>query len=669
MRNIHKSQYGNFGAVSTPEYVDVGLTTHHTLTPIIINKYGSYGAKDITQLSGWQTLTLDESLTPFQNQVDSDRLTLARTHANQTTPISNAEQPLVCTGAEFIVSQLASPRFVHRAKKDGTVIDVDPNKTITVKYKDGTDDIFDIIPRMSRTKRGSYISLEMNTLEKDEKFKANQPIAFSKNFNQKGVYCAGKNINIAIINYMGLNHEDSYIISKALADETLTDTVEEVQAIIPPNTKIINIEKEKGKHVNNGDILVEFSYDSNLDEYLDMTELNLEDPENETSQEIYSSGIKSIKLLAPEGEIVDIKVYINNKVSADKQLLSFHNTLVKEQKEIIAKLAPGKEKDNQLSITDNMNLNFINIGDHKIKGNIFVGSRVVYYIKKQKSVNIGDKISNRYGAKGVISKVLEDAPKGEFTEKIDVFLSPISIIGRKNIALIKELYLGKIFFHANKKLEEMCDDPKITNDKLAKFILDLYGIIGPKKILDRVTENVNSYTGNKLRTAIKDDEINLYCIVEPFEDISFKSIRSAAEFLKIPLEEKVYIPELDRWTDVAVPVGISYYMFLEHYSGVYSNIRGTGKFTGLTRQPTKRKAQGGGQSIANLDLYSFLTYDTNGIISELLGPRSDEHRSKRELYNEIIETGEMPSLPESTKTGGTKDIFNLYILGMGLNIT
>jgi len=25
-RNIHPSQYGNIGAVSTPEYVDVGLT-------------------------------------------------------------------------------------------------------------------------------------------------------------------------------------------------------------------------------------------------------------------------------------------------------------------------------------------------------------------------------------------------------------------------------------------------------------------------------------------------------------------------------------------------------------------------------------------------------------------------------------------------------------------
>jgi len=269
----------------------------------------------------------------------------------------------------------------------------------------------------------------------------------------------------------------------------------------------------------------------------------------------------------------------------------------------------------------------------------------------------------------VISKLLDPAPKGDFTEKIDIMLSPLSILGRKNVALIKELYLGKIFFHANKKLEALADDPKIANDKIAKFIIDLYSIVGPKKIADSVAANINTYTGNKLRQAIKDDQINLFCVIEPFEDIGFKSIRSAAEYLKIPLEEKVYIPELDRWTDVAVPVGISYYMFLEHYSDVYANIRGTGKFTGLTRQPTKGKAQGGGQSIGGLDIYSFLTYDANNIMSELLGPRSDEHRAKREMYNTIIETGEMPSIVESTKSGGTKDIFNLYILGMGLNIT
>lgn len=271
-------------------------------------------------------------------------------------------------------------------------------------------------------------------------------------------------------------------------------------------------------------------------------------------------------------------------------------------------------------------------------------------------------------AKGVISKILDDAPKGEFTEKIDCFISPISIIGRKNIAMIKEMYTGKIFFYANKILEDMADDPKVTNDKLAKFIIDLYNIIGPAKIAKQVSNNINKFTGNKLRQAIKNDEIHLFCLIEPFEDISFEKIRSAAKFLDIPLEEKVYIPELKRWTDVAVPVGISYYMFLEHYSDVYANVRGSEKFTGLTRQPTKRKAQGGGQSISALDIYSFLTYDANNIMTELLGPRSDEHRSKREIYNNIIETGELQQIPEFTKSGGTRDIFNLYITGMGLNI-
>jgi DNA-directed RNA polymerase beta subunit len=668
-RNLHKSQYGNIGAVSTPEYVDVGITVHHTLSPVIINKYGSYGAKDITQLSGWQTLALDEALTPFQNQVDSDRLTLARTHQNQTTPISNAEIPLVCTGAEFIVPQLASPRFVQKAKKDGVITEVSKNKTLTVKYKDGTLDIFDIVPRLSRTKRGSYISLEMNTLDEGESFKANQPVAFTKNFSKTGVYCSGKNITIAIMNYLGAGHEDSYVITKDLADETITDTVEAISVEIPPNTKIINLETEKNKYVNAGDILVEFSYENGLDEYLDMTQIDDEDSENESESGIFTAGASSIKKLSPEGEIIDIKVFINNKISTDKSILQFHSNLVKEQQKIIGKLASVvKDKNKQLSVTDNMDLSFMNIGGHKYKGNLFLGTRIVYYIKRPKKVNLADKMSNKFGAKGVISKILDESPKGEFTKKIDCFISPISILGRKNIAMIKELFLGKIFFHANEIIDKMADDPKITNDKLAKFITDLYEITGPKKIAKQVADNINSYSGNKLRQAIKDDKINLFCLVEPFEDISFEAIRSAAKFINVPLEEKVYIPELDKWTDVPVPVGISYYMFLEHYSDVYANIRGSERYTGLTRQPTKRKAQGGGQSIAALDIYTFLTYDANNIMSELLGPRSDEHRSKREMYNNIIETGMMPSVPEVTKSGGTRDVFNLYITGMGLNI-
>lgn len=40
-RNIHPSQIGNISAVSTPESANVGIITHHTLSPLILNKYGS----------------------------------------------------------------------------------------------------------------------------------------------------------------------------------------------------------------------------------------------------------------------------------------------------------------------------------------------------------------------------------------------------------------------------------------------------------------------------------------------------------------------------------------------------------------------------------------------------------------------------------------------------
>ncbi|MFW6243095.1 MAG: hypothetical protein ACOC2W_02955, partial [bacterium] len=162
-RNIHESHYGNLGAISTPESSNVGLILHHTLNPIISNKWGSYGGKDITSLSGWNILTLDESLIMFQSSMDSDRACMARAHLNQTVPINNAESPLVMTGGEFLVPQLSSKRFIQKAKKDGKITELVENKYATVEYNDGTKEVFDLLPRDARTKRGSILSLQLYT--------------------------------------------------------------------------------------------------------------------------------------------------------------------------------------------------------------------------------------------------------------------------------------------------------------------------------------------------------------------------------------------------------------------------------------------------------------------------------------------------------------------------
>lgn len=67
-------------ACTTPESGNVGLIVAHTINPPIINEQGSYGKKDISKISPWSAVSVQEGLTPFQNEMDSDRLVLAATH-------------------------------------------------------------------------------------------------------------------------------------------------------------------------------------------------------------------------------------------------------------------------------------------------------------------------------------------------------------------------------------------------------------------------------------------------------------------------------------------------------------------------------------------------------------------------------------------------------------
>ncbi len=670
-RNIHESHEGIIGAESTKENSLVGLVTHHTLTPSIVNKYGSYGNKDISKLSGWNIAAADESLIPFQNEMDSDRLILAVTHAGQVTPINNADKPLVRTGAEFIIPQLTSKRFIAKAKKDGKIYKIDKNKTLHVKYNDGTNDIFDIIPRKSQTKRGSFILLELDTLKEGEKFKANQIIAFNKQFSSDGIYCAGKNTKVAMMNYLGHNHEDSYCITKKFAKETTTDILKEVSILIPPQTKVLNIEKEVNKKLVGGEVLAEFIYDNDLEDYINDFEIDseLEDEDGE-SMSLISKGQNSIKLIAPPGEIVDIKVFINNKKVTDRSVVNYHSQLVKDTKKTIGKLASViEDKQKQKSAVDNIDVSFFKIGSHKSKQFEFVGANIVFSIKQYKELREADKLSNRYGAKGVISKILDNSPKGEFTGEIEGTISPIGIFSRKNVAMVKEIYIGKIFYNLNKQIKEMASDKGIKTDHISKKIIAIYELLCSENTINSIKSNIKNYKSTtKFRNDIKNNNFELFFIVEPFtNNTKFDDIHNAAKILNIPLDEKVYIPELDTWTSEKVPVGITYFQALEHYGDVYSSIRSGEKYQPLTGQPTKGKSKLGGQQLGNLDVYALLQYGTSDVIDELRTIRSDDHKNKRLMNNQILETGSY-ELPSKMGKGKTQDVFKTYMNAIGLKI-
>jgi len=670
-RAIHKSHIGNISANTTPESGNVGLTTSHTLTPSIINEFGSYSTNDPKHMSGWEAVALNEALIPFANEVDSDRLVMGATHVKQTTPSVGNQPPLVGTGAEFITTELSSKRFVQKSKQDGVVINVDPNKTMTIKYKDNTEETFDIIPRLSKTYMGAFIGLDMDTIKEGEKVKKGQMIAWTLNFNKNGMYCSGRNCTMAIMQYMGTVYEDAYCIADTMAEDLHRDIIKQVQIVIPPETKILKLVTDK-KDITPQDVLVEFTYNDNLDEYLNTYDIMGFDEDSDDEYTInYKQGNNSIKLMGHEGKIVDVKVFINNKTKVDSQIINFHKDLAVDTKNTITKLEKSyKNKDDKIKALDNISTKFLKIGGHKLKGGMeFTGAEIVYYIKQKENLKLGDKLASRYGAKGVISYIIPtpDIPYSKSELPIDVFISTVGMFGRKNIAMLKELYLGKVIFILNKKIKEMAKLTTVQTERIINLIIDVYQALKTKELIASINQYLDKMGQVKFRKQLIDDpDFMLNVLVPPFKTINFEDIKEAANILKIELDEYVYIPKLKTWTKQKVPVGVCYMQSLEQTSKSYVTARSTGKYNMLTSQSVKGKSRGGGQAVGNLDLHAFLTFDAGDIVDELYTLRADDHNAKREVINNITTTGQS-NMPKNIKQGTTSTVLKTFMNSMGLH--
>ncbi len=641
-----------------------------TLNPLISNSYGSYGIKDISKASGWDLLSLDESLVPNINQMDSSRAILAYTHRSQCSPIKNGDLPLVSSGAEFIVPQITSKRFLQKGKRNGKVIEVEYNNNMKVEYENGDIDYIDITPRLATTKRASHIRLGMNTLQPGDKFKKDEMIAWTDNFNGDA-YSSGKNLKVAIMNYIGFSHEDGYVISNKIAQEIQTEIVEEVTVIIPPGAKIHNIKTNINEITNNKDVLLEFSYSGDMDEYIDHYGiLDAESSEDEIA--LYDFINNNIQLSSPGGEITQIRIYVNDQKDIDPVLISVWKHIIKDLKDRQSKYSIlAKTEKERLEAIDNLDMSQIKVGTHKVKGVLFEGVQIKYFIKRSLPLSIGDKLANRYGAKGIITKIIEDGKvcKTESFGDLDIFISPISVLGRKNLAFIKEVYIGKIFYLLPSILKNKLKTDKISNIK--KLIINLYSILDPskdKKFVTSITNKLSGLSDSEFTKLINADKFKFTFIIEPFTTISVEQITKAATLLDIELDEYVYLTETDTWTKTKVPVGIMYTNRLEQLASDYESLRSTGPYVSVTGQPKKGRSNQGGQAIGNLDIYNLLSYDAPNILNELLTIRSDDFKNKRFTTIDIIQNGNT-SIPKETGHSSTQNMYNIHMIGMGLKVT
>jgi DNA-directed RNA polymerase beta subunit len=302
----------------------------------------------------------------------------------------------------------------------------------------------------------------------------------------------------------------------------------------------------------------------------------------------------------------------------------------------------------------------------------------------------GDKFTNLYAGKGVVSLVLPDElmPKDPITKKpFDMIFNPLGIFGRNNWGSIFELSLGKI-----------------TRDVEHTYDLDLF-----KKKIEFINEKLIKRADPEYYESIKEllnnnledlrenvSEVGLYLYFSNFNNISYNSFFE--EFIKIyeetfdfklnhkssiKFDEKL-INYLRNYlgfsstifnndtlsgyyeTEVECYYGENYLSKLYHTSNSkYNAIAFTNSYSKTTGQPTRGRKKQGGQHISWQTTAALLSHkENNNIIKELFTFKSDSMEDKESFLMKIIKDGEY--IMKDKYDSSTKKTINnaLKMIGM-----
>jgi DNA-directed RNA polymerase subunit beta len=366
---------------------------------------------------------------------------------------------------------------------------------------------------------------------------------------KNGILALGANLLVAFLSFRGYNFEDAIVVSeRLLKEDTFTsisieefsidvrDTklgMEEVTNDIPgvPEAKLRNLDEEGiiriGARVRAGDILV--------GKITPKKEVELT-PEEKLLKAIFGEKVEEVKdsslYLEPgkSGRVIRVKVLERSKGEISE---------------------PGVIK------------------------------RISVEIAKLKRLQIGDKLANRHGNKGVISVILpeEDMPFLKDGRPVDIILSPLGVVSRMNLGQILEMHLG----YAAKILGYRAIVPAISK-------------VGEEEIKEEL----------KKAGLPEDGKVELY------------DGRTGEKFKE------------------RISVGVMYVMKLIHMAEDKIHARSIGPYSLITQQPLGGKAQFGGQRLGEMEVWALEAYSAVNNLQEMLTIKSDDVYGRGRAYTSII---------------------------------
>ncbi|OGG40686.1 DNA-directed RNA polymerase subunit beta [Candidatus Jorgensenbacteria bacterium RIFCSPLOWO2_01_FULL_45_25b] len=630
VRDVHPSYYGRICPIQTPEGANIGLVSY-LASHARLNEFGFIEAPyfkmekgKVTSKLEWLDAILDErhniaqadiaigedgyikedvvparikgkpgtckreeldyidvspnhftsiaaSLIPFLEHNDANRALMGSNMQRQAVPSIVPQAPLVGTGREAKAAYDSQQIVVSEVA--GTVTEIDGG-SITVTSSSGSKHTYSLVKFM-RSNQSTCVS-QRPVVNLHDKVKEGDVLADGP-ATDRGVLSLGQNLVVAFIPWRGGNFEDAIILSERVAEKdrftsihietfvcSVRDTKLGPEITTPdiPNVsedKLRNLDEEGiiriGAEVRANDILVGKISPKGESE-LTSEERLLRAIFGEKARDVKDSSLTVSH--GKQGRVIGIKIFSREKGD---------------------KLDPGIIKKIQIEVA------------------------------QLRKVRAGDKLTGRYGNKGVISQVrpVEDMPYLEDGTAVDVVLNPLGVPSRMNLGQILELHLG---FAAR--------------------------TLGYRALVPN--------------------------FVGPSEDDIRKELVEAG----ISPDGKVTL--YDGFTGAAfnekIAVGVMYIMKLNHLVEDKIHMRSTGPYSLITQQPLGGKAQLGGQRFGEMEVWALEGYGAAHTLQEMLTIKSDDVLGRASAFESIIRGRDIkkPNIPAS---------FNVLVSelkSLGLNV-
>lgn len=435
---------------------------------------------------------------PFANTNSGSRKLMYSVHLEQSLCLLKPENPIIQTGYEIRYGDLSSS--IIKAESDFEVVAkiskftkyTNDNYILIIRRHDTGQ--YDVIERKeynhnTETYGYLYNNKILDNLDIGYEVPKHDIIRTSFANDDYMNRCDGVNLMAAYIS-SDKDMEDGIVISESAAKKLASPLVKKVTVFVGENDILLNLYGE-GENIKSFPDIGEEVKDGIL---CAIRKEKIEECLFMQSIERLSQPIMSDEKFTVEGKVIDIDVMCNNPDSlserhTNKQLVYYYNEHIRYVSELVNFIDSNRDVDGNINMSHELSVMYWT-AKYELDGMLFEkdkkydGTLFDIYILENNIPTIGDKITNRYGGKGVVSFIRPDdeMPLLDNGKRLDVYFNSCTCVNRLNQGQLNEMSLtfigSRILEYINNKT------PNISCDEALNMIYRFIKIVSPQEAED-----------------------------------------------------------------------------------------------------------------------------------------------------------------------------------------